>query len=102
MFTKKALFKTAFVFVTFVVLAWLMFSWSEAKSEVEVLCSNFHPGTSEQEVLRTLETGDYLRYEELLVNGTKTLKVYSVYNLGSSACVVEFARGGGVFQAYVE
>ena len=102
MFIRKALGILIFAMVGITTVAWLTFSWFEAGTEVEILCSNFHAGLSEQSVLQTLETGEYLRYQIISNAQGKRIEINSLYNLGSSNCIVEFTTDGTVFQARLE
>ena len=63
---------------------------------------SFRPGVTEENVVRTLETGIYLRYKTNTSNGGKRLDVDSLFNLGFSKCVMFISPGGEVVSAYVE
>ncbi len=43
-------------------VAWAAFSWIEAEKEVRILCQQFQPNATQQHIVATLETGDYLQY----------------------------------------
>ncbi len=84
--------KLALVALGVLAVVWLGFSWFEAGKEVRVLCSGFHTGMERESVVRTLETGDYLRYRSQADPGDRIF-VDSLYDLGSSRCVIEFEDG---------
>jgi len=102
MFNNKTLIISFACAVCVALVGWLAFSWFEARSEVEVLCSNFHVGTKEQEVLRTLETGEYMRYQITRLDAGKRIDVNSPYDLGNRNCVILLSQDDQVTNAYVE
>ena len=85
-----------------IAVVWLTFSWFEAGSEIEVLCSTFHAGLEEQSVRRTLETGEYLRYQVIATTEGSRIDIDRLYNLGTSTCIVEFSHEGVVTEARLE
>jgi len=56
------LIRVSLALVLFLATAYPVVLWTEAEKEVRVLCSMLPPGTPEAEVIRTLETGNLLRY----------------------------------------
>lgn len=73
-------------------LAWIVFSWFEAGTEIRVLCSQFRAGMSRAEVVSVLETGEYLRYRGD-TGANEAIFIDSLYGLGSTRCVVVFEGG---------
>ncbi len=95
----KLTLKLALVALGVLAVAWLVFSWFEAGTEIRVLCSMFHPGMEREHVVHTLETGEHLRYRSKSDSDDPIL-VDSLYNLGSSRCVVELEDGRVVSATY--
>lgn len=90
----------AFISISLVTAVLLdYFFWDEATKEVYFLCGNFTPGTSEQEVLRQLDTGEFLRVRRQSSFETERLVVDSLYNLGVHRCTVELDPEHRVVQA---
>ena len=81
------------------VVAWLVFSWFEADTEIRVLCSEFHPGMEREHVIHILDTGEHLRYRS---NGgpDDPIRVDSLYNLRSTRCTIEFEDSRVVVATY--
>lgn len=75
---------------------------SEARKEVVYLCGNFAPGTTEQSVIRQLDTANFLRRERVTGPRTTTIVVDSAWNLGLWRCVIELDGNGTVTRARVE
>ena len=96
MFTKKTLGLSVLATAGVLTVTWLTFSWFESGSEVEVLCANFHAGLDETNVRETLETGEYLRYRVSDTPGGTRMEIDSLYNLGTTRCIVEFSAGAVV------
>ena len=92
--------KIAFTALVVVAILWLVFSWFEAEQEVRILCSMFHSGLEREQVVRTLQTGEYLRYRTEAGADGSTISVDSLYNLGSSRCVIEFESDRVVSATY--
>ena len=61
--------------------------WFEAEKEVRILCSMLQKGQSVEEVQRTLDTGNLLRYT---VNPNEVV-VHSIYTLNSTECTVRLS-----------
>ena len=97
--SSRLVARLALVILGAMAAAWLLFSWFEADREIEVLCSMFQPGLDREEVVRTLETGEYLTYR-VEGGGGATITVDSLYNLRSSRCVVEHEAGRVVSARY--
>lgn len=72
--------------------------WNEARKEIFYLCGNFAPGTTEESVIRQLETGSFLRYT-IEVSDTRRITVDSAYNVGVYTCVVELDQDSVVVNA---
>ena len=100
MFTTKAYGVLAGAVSGVVVFVWLMFSWVEADQEIRILCSMFHEGMHKDAVVRTLNTGEYLRYRTTKTHAGQRLYVDSVYNLRTSNCVIEFSGKRVMSAAY--
>ena len=92
--------KLAFIALGVIVALWLVFSWFEAEREVRVLCSQFYSGLEREHVVHTLQTGEYLRYRTEAGAHDSTISVDSLYNLGSSRCVIDFEAGRVVSAVY--
>ena len=69
-------------------LTYVVVSWIEAEREIRVLCSGFEPGQRVEQVVATLETGEYLRYQIGSVDEGQEIRVSSYYNGLSTACTV--------------
>ena len=78
------------------------FYWNEARKEIVFLCGNFGKGVSEQNVLRQLETGNFLRYRSERMPSGNRIVVDSAYNFGVYKCTIDFDTTGRVTQARVE
>lgn len=102
MATKKLIKVGAAVTLVIVAAAWLIFSWFEAGKEISVLCSLFEEGQTLAEVERTLETGHYLRYQITETESGQRIDVESIYNLGTTRCIIEVAGDRVISTAYVE
>ena len=71
--------------VSLVVVFTFAFFWTSARDEVFYLCGNFVKGVTRDSVVRQLDTGEFLRYEQtnvgqgsrILVNSSLTLDVYT-------------------------
>jgi hypothetical protein len=81
--------------------AWVVVAWTESEKEIRILCSMFRPGTEEKAVVRTLETGNLLRYRVMTETneeeqgsvaiaspGSEEIFVDSPHSLGTSRCTV--------------
>jgi len=75
--------------------------WFEAEKEVRILCSMFQKAQSVEDVRRTLDTGNLLRYT---VNPNEVV-VHSIYTLNSTECTVrlsdEATVTGSVYRQYI-
>jgi hypothetical protein len=69
-------------------IVYVAVSWIEAEREVRVLCSGFEPGQHVEQVVATLETGEYLRYQVEAVDEGQEIRVSSYFNGLSTACTV--------------
>ena len=77
------------LFVVFLTaLSAFVLYWTEAKKEVEILCSMFNEGATAEYVTRTLDTGNLLEYTR---NGN-TLIASSRYTLSTGECEVNFSE----------
>ena len=92
--------KLAFIALGVIAAVWLVFSWFEAEQELRILCSEFRPGLERKHVVHTLQTGEYLQYRTEAGDDDPTISVDSLYNLGSSRCVIEFEAGRVVSTTY--
>jgi hypothetical protein len=92
--------KRALIALGAVAAVWLVFSWFEAEKELRILCSDFHSALEREHVVRTLETGAYLRYRTEADADDPTISVDSFYNLGSSRSVIAFEAGRVVSATY--
>ncbi len=72
---------------------WLAFSYYEAETELEVLCSLFHKGQPRMEVERVLGTGEYLRFRTEAGTGGERIVAESPFNLRRTRCVVTLESG---------
>ena len=63
-------------------------SWIEAEREIRVLCSGFEPGQRVEQVVATLDTGEYLRYQVRAIDAGQEIYVSSYYNGLRTACTV--------------
>lgn len=75
------------------------FYWNEARKEILFLCGNFEPGVSEQNVIRQLDTGNFLRYHTEPTSSGKRIIVDSAYNLSMYKCIIDVAGNGKVEEA---
>lgn len=91
MVTSPRVLATTKILGGILIALYLGFSWIDAGREVRVLCSMFDPDTSLEEVVRTLETGSYLRYQTVSAGETTTITVSSYYNGLHTACTVDVA-----------
>ena len=85
--------KLALIALAVLVSVWLVFSWFEAKQEIRILCSQFHPGMEHNRVVETLQTSEYLRYRTKADGNHQTILIDSLYNLSTSRCAIEFQDG---------
>jgi len=69
-------------------LMYVVVSWVEAEREVRVLCSGFEPGQHVEQVVATLDTGEYLRYQVGALDARQEIYVSSYYNGLRTACTV--------------
>jgi hypothetical protein len=69
-------------------IGYVAVSWIEAEREVRILCSGFQSGQHVEQVVATLETGEYLRYQVESVDERQEIRVSSYYNGLSTACTV--------------
>jgi hypothetical protein len=90
----KKIFRVAIfvVFALFLILG--AFGWIEAEKEVRILCSMFPAGTTEADVVRMLNTGNFLQYEPLHHNETSGYIINSPYTLRTSTCKVIITESG--------
>jgi hypothetical protein len=70
-----------------------VFIWFEAEKEIRILCGMFSEGQESEYVIKTLDTGNFLKYRWGPAGDQKELMVYSAYNLWSSHCTVRFTEG---------
>lgn len=76
--------------------------WNEARKEIVFLCLNFGLGTTEQSVVRQLDTGNFLRYQVSALSERSRITVDSAYNLGLYRCIVELDPDQQVIRATLE
>ena len=96
----KLAWKLAAIAITVIAVAWLVFCWFEADTEIRVLCSMFHPELEREHVIHTLDTGEHLWYRSEGDAEDSPILVDSYLNLKSSRCVVEFEAGRVVSSTY--
>lgn len=86
------------VLIVILFLAFIVgtFFWFEAEKEVRILCSMFRPGQTEEQLSRTLDTGNLLEYRTLSQNEATQILVDSPYTLGTSRCRVYLSSEGRV------
>ena len=86
----------AFLVVTLLaVITIFVFFWIEAEKEVRILCSMFKTETPISDVIRMLETGNLLEYEQ----DESFISVSSNYTLKTSKCEVVFSEEDSVIKA---
>jgi len=91
MLTSKRTRAVAKILGGVLIALYLGVSWIDAEREVRILCGMFDPGTSLEEVVRTLETGSYLHYRTVSSGKAKTITASSYYNGLHTACTVDVA-----------
>ena len=97
----KLFAKLTFLLAILSVLAGATFSWFESRKELEILCHSFQTGQRLSDVIRTLETGEYLSYDR--ASGSfGVMRVDSRYNLGTSSCTVSASDGRVVASEFRE
>jgi hypothetical protein len=89
--TKRRLLKLLMV-VTLAVIAGIY--WREAGNEIYYLCQNFDPGVTEADVMRQLETGQFLKTTTNITEGGKQLLVTSKMPLVFDRCELKINREG--------
>lgn len=94
--------KTILLFGLVAALVVASFYWNEARKEVVFLCGNFVDGTSEESVLRQLNTGNFLRYHTENFSSGKRIIVDSPYNLSMYKCIIDFDMDGKVTGRHLE
>lgn len=77
-------------------------TWNEARKEILFLCSNFGPGTTEQSVIKQLDTGSFLRYRKETLFGKNRIYVDTAINFGLYRCVIELDRNQLVIEANID
>lgn len=90
----KILSNVIFVVLLTALSAFVLY-WTEAKKEVEILCSMFNEGETAEYVTKTLDTGNLLEY----TRSGRTLIASSRYNLSSDECKVEFSADDIILNA---
>lgn len=96
----KLAFRLMAVAIGVIAVAYLLFCWFEADTEIRVLCSMFHPGLEREHVIHTLDTGEHLWYRSEGDVEDSPILVDSYYNLRLTRCVVEFEAGRVVSSTY--
>jgi len=61
-------------------------SWFEAEKEVHILCSMFPKGNNAGNLIKTLETGHYLQYQQIEHGDTQHIHFDSRTDLRNSGC----------------
>ena len=85
----KLFLKISVAVLVALLVAWLVFCWFEADTEISILCSMFHTDMEREHVIHTLDTGEHLGYRtEAGPDGS--IFVDSLFNLRSTSCVIEF------------
>ncbi|WP_395345298.1 hypothetical protein PN836_010165 [Ningiella sp. W23] len=70
-----------------------------ARKEVLYLCGNFSEGVAKASVIRQLNTGDLLDYEEFEVDTGSKIHVSSLFTLNIVTCNIEFDKNDLVIQS---
>lgn len=105
---KKSL-RVASAFLVFLAIAFPVVLWTEAEKEIRILCGMLPAGTAEAEVIRTLNTGNLLRYgsveragpepgplpsnDRVRDGGYSEILVESPWTLGTLECRLSLAEG---------
>ena len=84
----KRLLLPAAIALLLVTAVWVAISWMEAEKEVRILCGQFVPGTELHDVIRQLETGNYLQYTVRNDVEGQSITFDSFYNLRTTRCSV--------------
>lgn len=69
---------------------------NEARKEIIALCGNFHAGVLKKDVIRQLNTGTFLEFEELNTNNRPQIHVSSKFTLNLVTCDIEFDKNHAV------
>ncbi len=95
MIKHPKIIKTFLVVTLLAVVTTFVFFWIEAEKEVRILCSMFKSETPISDVIRMLETGNLLEYEQ----GDGFISVSSNYTLQTSKCEVVISEKDSVIKA---
>lgn len=84
-----------FILVTLVTSAFFV---NEARKEIVFLCENFTIGTEKRDILRQLETANFLYYTETTQQNTTYLKVASHFTLNLVTCDIYLDESKRVYR----
>jgi hypothetical protein len=73
--------------------------WNEGRKEIFYLCGNFGQGVLKQDVIRQLDTGHFLRYQEIKSNPVSSIVVDSQINFGVYRCHIKLDKEQKVITA---
>jgi hypothetical protein len=96
----RRLWRFAKIVGSVLTLLYVVVSWIEAEREIRVLCSGFEAGQRVEQVVATLETGEYLRYQVGGIDARREIYVSSFYNGLRTACTVAMDEEGVTESTY--
>lgn len=99
---KKMILRGVAAIVALVAFVGTAFVFNEATKEVRILCGTFHEGKSLAQVLRTLDTGNLLKYHVSGSGERQVVQVDSPYNGYTDACTVVLVQDAVVEASYAE
>lgn len=98
----KILSKIILLILAYLVIIWRTISWYEADKELKYPFASVKTGGKIENVLKILETCNYLSYQITDVNIERELNIYSNHNLRSSSRIVCFKNSEVLSNTYLE
>ena len=88
--------------IAVVCIAWMAIAFNEATKEVRILCGMFRKGTPLDDVVRMLDTGNFLQYRVSSEGESQQIHVDSLYNWHTDSCHVSIENRVVVNAVYAD